>query len=253
LFENMTLKPTWIADVEGGMTKMWNKLRLYYSEAKPYVYCDAILLHPLERTRWFKRRDWSSEIVTDYQQSLKRRLEIGYKDDEQENLKRSFATMISDESESDSDNGPESEFDTYMSYSRQSIKKQKITNPLDWWRQSRGMFPSLARMAQDTYAVPATGSGVEREFSISGNLVNKRRNRLNPKTISDLMQYKRWLARTGVLAKLRAENDEIVDEENGNENDEEEEELNQELIDWLNKWEQISSLKDRAAMLSVRA
>lgn len=118
LFENMTLKPTWIADVEGGMTKMWNKLRLYYSEAKPYVYCDAILLHPLERTRWFKRRDWSSEIVTDYQQSLKRRLEIEYKDDEQDNLKHSFATMISDESKSDSDTGPESEFDTYMSYSR---------------------------------------------------------------------------------------------------------------------------------------
>ena len=253
LFENITLKPTWIADVESGMIKMWNKLWLYYSEAKSYVYCDAILLHSLEKTRWFKRWDWSSEIVTEYQQFLKRRLKIEYKDDEQENLKRSFATMISNESESNSDTEPESEFDIYMSYSRQSVKKQKITNPLNWWKQSRGMFPSLACMAQDTYAVPVTGSEVKREFSISGNLVKKRRNRLNPKTISDLMQYKRWLARTGVLAKLKLENDEIIDEESGNENDEEKEELNQKLIDWLNKWKQTSSLKDRADLLSLQA
>ena len=115
------------------------------------------------------------------------------------------------------------------------------------------MFPSLARMARDTYAVPATGSGVEREFSISGNLVNKRRNRLNPKTISDLMQYKRWLARTGVLAKLKAEKIDIISEEDENENDEDEEELNQGLIDWLNKWEQVSSLKDRAESRIPRA
>jgi hypothetical protein len=86
-------------------------------------------------------------MVSDYQQSLKRRLEIDYDDEEREGLKRSFATMASNDSESDSDTGLESEFDTYMSYSRQSVKKQKITNPLDWWRQSRGMFPSLARMA----------------------------------------------------------------------------------------------------------
>ena len=112
------------------------------------------------------------------------------------------------------------------------------------------MFPSLARMARDTFAVPATGSGVEREFSISGNLVNKRRNRLNPKTISDLMQYKRWLARTGVLAQLKAGK---ISEEDENENDEDEEELNQELIDWLNKWEQVTSLKDRVNHLIPRA
>jgi hypothetical protein len=44
------------------------------------------------------------------------------------------------------------------------------------------------------------------------------------------MQYKRWLARTGVMTSLRARNIDIINEED-NENDEEEEELNQDLID----------------------
>jgi len=46
-------------------------------------------------------------------------------------------------------------------------------------------------MAKNTFAVPATGSGVEREFSISGAIVSKDRNRLDPAIISDIMQYKR--------------------------------------------------------------
>ena len=55
-------------------------------------------------------------------------------------------------------------------------------------------------MARDVYAVPATGAGVEREFSISGRVITKQRNRLNPSTIRDVMQYKRWVARHGILA-----------------------------------------------------
>jgi hAT family C-terminal dimerisation region len=53
-----------------------------------------------------------------------------------------------------------------------------------------------ANTARDVYAVPATGCGVEREFSMSGNIFNKLRNRLLGKTIADIMQYKHWVANT---------------------------------------------------------
>jgi hAT family C-terminal dimerisation region len=76
------------------------------------------------------------------------------------------------------------------------------TNPLQWWRTSGIFLPNMSAMAKDVYAVPATGAGVEREFSISGNIVNRRRNCLSPKTISYLMQYKRWAARHGIIAKI---------------------------------------------------
>ena len=112
--------------------------------------------------------------------------------------KRSYTEMELGESESSESDEEQTEFGIYMSYKKQ----HGVKNPLDWWKTSEGMFPKMARMARDTYAVPATSSGVEREFSISGNIVNNRRNCLSPKAISDLMQYKRWLAKIGVMAKF---------------------------------------------------
>jgi hypothetical protein len=247
LFQNMSVRSEWIKDVETGVTQMWNKLQHYYSKGKPFAYCDAIILHPTEKNRWFRRRNWDMDLVESYRMSIRDRLERNYGDSEPGTRKRDYSALISDDSDSDSD-ASETEFDTYMKY-----KKQHIKDPLEWWKQSQGMFPKLAQMARDTYAVPATGSGVEREFSISGNIVNNRRNRLSPTTISNLMQFKRWLSRTGVLAKYLKDNQvELAmetDNESDVENEDDEEELNQELIDWLTNWEKAMCLEDRARAL----
>src|SRR5438045_7247272 len=61
------------------------------------------------------------------------------------------------------------------------------------------MYAKLSKIARDVMAVPATCAGVEREFSISGRVVTKQRNRLTPTTIRDLMQYKRWVAKHGIV------------------------------------------------------
>ena len=81
-----------------------------------------------------------------------------------------------------------------------SKRDKSVKDPLQWWSKSQSIFPKLSKMARDVYAVPATGAGVEREFSISGRVITKQRNRLNPSTIRDVMQYKRWVARHGILA-----------------------------------------------------
>src|SRR5437667_4425574 len=99
-------------------------------------------------------------------------------------------------SDSDSSDGMEyNEFSSYMGIKRDST----ITNALEWWKGSHSMYPKLSKMARDIMAVPATGAGVEREFSISGRVVTKQRNRLSPKTICDIMQYKRWVAKHGIV------------------------------------------------------
>jgi hypothetical protein len=50
-------------------------------------------------------------------------------------------------------------------------------------------------MVRDTLAVPATGAGVERAFSLSGRVVTVIRTQLSPETIRDIMLYKDHLAR----------------------------------------------------------
>jgi hypothetical protein len=151
--------------------------------------------------------------------------------------------------DSDSDDDMQSEFESYI----QQQRKRGIENPLAWWKTVEGIYPQLSKMAKDTFAVPATGSGVEREFSISGA---KGRNRLDPATISDIMQYKRWLSRRGAVANYLKELSNIEDtaaqseeDASSTSSDLEDEELNQDLIDWLMKWEKEEELRSRGKRL----
>ena len=50
-------------------------------------------------------------------------------------------------------------------------------------------------MVRDILAVPATGAGVERQFSKSGKVETTYRARINPITTSDIMIYKDYLKR----------------------------------------------------------
>ena len=83
------------------------------------------------------------------------------------------------------------EYDHYVQLPR--IEKRIRT--LDFWRHSSGPFMKLSRMARDYFAVPATGAGVERQFSGSGRVVTPARSRLSATTISDIMMYKNHLTR----------------------------------------------------------
>ena len=250
IFQNMRIRPDWIQDIEIGIDAMWYKLRDYYSEAKPYAYGDDILLHPSEKLRWFKKQEWSAEKIEEYRESTSRRFDLEYSKVValQEIRKRSYEEM---EEDSDSDDDIQSEFESYI----QQQRKRGIENPLNWWKTVEGIYPQLSKMAKDTFAVPATGSGVEREFSISGAIVSKSRNRLDPETISDIMQYKRWLSRRGAIANYLREVSDIEDTSIQNEEDTfsnsdlEDEELNQDLIDWLIKWEKEEELKSRGKRL----
>jgi hypothetical protein len=136
-----------------------------------------------------------------------------------------------------------------------------ITDALEWWKGSHSMYPKLSKMARDVLAVPATGAGVEREFSISGRVVTKQRNRLSPTTIRDIMQYKRWVARHGMaipdeqlLADFyETEDDEMDDESDGEIVDnEEEEDENGPLGAWLKEWYKREQVSDKIMRVATR-
>ena len=46
-FQAMASLPSWLAEVQFGVQKMWDKLRNYYDKTDlPYAFVDATLLHP---------------------------------------------------------------------------------------------------------------------------------------------------------------------------------------------------------------
>ncbi|TMC16303.1 MAG: hAT transposon family protein [Chloroflexi bacterium] len=118
------------------------------------------------------------------------------------------------------------EYDRYISSPRVNYK----ISVLEWWRQNETNYPQLSRMVRDTLAVPATGAGVERQFSRSGRVITSLRHRLNPETVYEIMMYKNHLARTQQELRLFKDGGTIVAEQ--------EYEIDEEpaLKEWKDQW-----------------
>ncbi len=59
---------------------------------------------------------------------------------------------------------------------------------LSWWRRKgKDLFPMLARVMRSTLCISASSAMSENNFSDAGNTLTKKRNRLKPRTINNLM------------------------------------------------------------------
>jgi hAT family C-terminal dimerisation region len=194
----VTALPDWMKETQEAIEGMWTKLRTYYDKtSKPFAYVDATLLHPALKTRFMKRAGYGDEMIQQYIKEAEARYQQYYDppDLSRQRSQSRPATHQSkrrrtqvDSSDSDSSNGKEyNEFSSYMQMKRDSTVKDE----LPWWKGSQTLYHKLTKMVRDMFAVPATGAGVEREFSISGRVITKYRNRLTTSVIRDLMQYKR--------------------------------------------------------------
>ena len=61
------------------------------------------------------------------------------------------------------------------------------TDVLEWWKLNSDEYPTLARIARDYLAIPATSASVERVFSGGTHLVTDRRGSLGEETIEALV------------------------------------------------------------------
>ena len=97
------------------------------------------------------------------------------------------------------------EFDHYIN----SPPDPDITSPLQWWKAHKEQYPNLSKMARDILSVPASRSGVERQFSVTGRIATWQRNRLSAQTISNSMIFKAYLRSS--KARIIADDDIIYD------------------------------------------
>jgi len=64
----------------------------------------------------------------------------------------------------------------YTEYIKESTISNKDINPLDYWKQNSYRSPILSILTRRYLAIPATSASIERIFSISNNIITKRRN-----------------------------------------------------------------------------
>lgn len=65
-------------------------------------------------------------------------------------------------------------------------------DPLNWWREMRGTFPILSRMARDFLSIMPTSVSSERAFSAMGRLITVRRSSLGSLTSKKTMCAYAW-------------------------------------------------------------
>ncbi|KAL6142841.1 hypothetical protein ACLB2K_061117 [Fragaria x ananassa] len=66
-------------------------------------------------------------------------------------------------------------------------------NVLNWWKINSAKCPTLARMARDILAVPATTVASEAAFSVGGRVIDESRASMLPETVEALVTTKDWL------------------------------------------------------------
>lgn len=88
------------------------------------------------------------------------------------------------------DDEEDTEFDTYFNNIR-TPQTSCDTNPFQWWRDNKKIFPVLFELARKYLCIPATSVPSERLFSDAGNQICEERNRLKASTVTELLFLKR--------------------------------------------------------------
>jgi hypothetical protein len=78
------------------------------------------------------------------------------------------------------------------------------TNIYHYWKAKQFEFPIISKIAGDFLAIPATSAPLECVFSISSDVVTKKRNRLTGDSVRMIMCLKDW----GIIINEDVEEDE---------------------------------------------
>ena len=179
-----------------GLKAMGTSLRQYYGTTSlPTVYGDAMILNPRCKLSIFETATWDAEQGQAYSDACRERFMAEYyrmpiagSDTNRSSGKRActddaeFNALL----EQRTTKRLKNDFDRYID----TPSDVTLKCPLMWYKDNRSDNPDLGRMARDVLAVPASGSTVERVFSVSGRIATWQRNRLGPETISNLMMFK---------------------------------------------------------------
>ena len=252
----MSVQPPWIAEIRTAVESMWSKLRKYYkSSDKPMALIDSTLLHPALKVKFMNSVGYKERDINRYRAEAEKRFTDQYVMLDRSPIIQRRGQKRSRPMDSDSSSDAEeyNEFNQFL----QMKRDRRCNNPLEWWSNAQSLYPKLAKMARDVFAVPATGAGVEREFSISGRVITKQRNRLSPTTIRDLMQYKRWAARHGraldEVDEMEINTDTEADEsESELLVDEDEEDNDSDLVQWCRNWVEKHKVSEKVQRLGQR-
>jgi len=91
-----------------------------------------------------------------------------------------FPTLVAAPSNKNSRESPIEEIEQY---SRERVILSHDFDVLQWWRVNENRYPLLSKVALKFLSIPASSAPAERVFSLAGNVITEKRNRLGPTSI----------------------------------------------------------------------
>lgn len=186
----------------------WQKLNDYYKRLDDIVvYVAAVVLHPRMKWRYFRTK-WSDH--EDWLSTWKAELDKFWRHNYEHKPGLTPANSVGTESDSGGmsvkhaadewSDGEDSGLDQLEQYLSEQPDRSysSADSPIKYWLARRKIWPQLAKMALDIYAVPAMADELERLFSQAGDTLSARRRRMSDDTVASLMCLKSWQS-SGVI------------------------------------------------------
>lgn len=161
-----------------------------------WVICMVLILDPRHKAETFDLTPWGREVKEESISKLQRTFNL-YKKANSTSSPPSSANLSSDSTEEGVDFSQlyeknvssKNEIAQYIKEPRAQGK----TNILQWWKANEKTYPTLAKMARDYLAIPATSVPAERLFSRASLVIRKHRNRLTNEAGRWLLCLNSWV------------------------------------------------------------
>lgn len=72
-------------------------------------------------------------------------------------------------------------------YKQMKLNGEIYTCPVTFWKVNESSYPGLAKIAKKTFAAMGSSAPSERVFSLAGHVISKRRSKLKPDIVDDIL------------------------------------------------------------------
>lgn len=107
--------------------------------------------------------------------------------------KRKFQDAFAQYRATFSKKSKKSEMDAYLEEDLVEEMEDDTFDVLNWWNTHKNSYPTLAKIARDVLAIPASTVSSESAFSTSGRVIDQYRSSLGPTTVEALVCAGDWL------------------------------------------------------------
>lgn len=84
-------------------------------------------------------------------------------------------------------NSTESPLEEIERYCKERVALSEDFKAIDWWKMNEKCYPRLSKVALQLLSIPASSAAAERVFSLAGNVITEKRNKLGPKSVDSLL------------------------------------------------------------------